>query len=168
MGSRCLIANNTLVLATTAPPGQTLYGWRHEYTGQKDASSMSLVQNNVFVSQHTDTHFVEMNGTPSGITADDNVYSGGGVWLTSDKSESFTAWQAAHAGWDVHSKNADALIADPGEFTQSATQKLVYDWSKARLGAGSPAIGAAKTLPQFSVDFTGAIRHGWDAGALSE
>jgi hypothetical protein len=162
----CLIANNTFVLAPAAPPGQTLYGWRHEYTGSKDASTNSLVQNNLVAAASADSHFVEMNGAGMGITVDNNLYSGGGVWLTSDQSESFTAWQTAHSSWDLHSKNADALLEDPAEFTQTQAQKHIYDWAKARPKAGSPTLGAGTTQDKFGGDFTGAARSSWDIGAL--
>ncbi|MCU1281145.1 MAG: Parallel beta-helix repeat protein [bacterium] len=161
----CLIANNTFVLAPQAPPGQTLYGWRHEYTGSKDASANSLVQNNIVAVAGAGSHFVEMNGAGTGIAADHNLYSGGGVWLTSDLSQTFVAWEAAHSGWDVHSLNADAMLEDPAEFTQP--QKLIYDWAKARPKAGSPTLTAGTTQAKFNGDFTGARRKSWDIGALS-
>ncbi|MGZ3442597.1 MAG: hypothetical protein ACXVDD_23915, partial [Polyangia bacterium] len=109
--------------------------------------------------------FVEMNGVGMGISADNNLYSGGGVWLTSDQTEVFTAWQTAHSGWDLHSLNMDALLEDPAEFTQ--TQKPVYDWSKARPKAGSPAFAAGTTPDKFGGDFTGATRSSWGIGALA-
>lgn len=164
----CLIANNTFVLAPAAPPGQYLYGWRHEYTGTKDASANSLVQNNIFAVATADSHFVEMNGNGMGITTDHNVYSGGGVWLTSDQSQDFAAWQAAHQGWDVGSLAMDALLDDPSEFTQPAAQKRIYDWSKARPKGGSPALTAAMTETKFNTDFTGTPRSAWDVGALTK
>jgi hypothetical protein len=54
------------------------------------------------------------------------------------------------------------------EFSQTISQKLVYDWSKAAPQAGSAVLGAGTSLPQVTVDFTGATRSGNDLGALAK
>jgi hypothetical protein len=157
----CLIANNTWVLWNGTFPGQVGYGWRHLYSGSKDASANSIVQNNLFAITTMDDHFVEANspGAGPGIASDYNLFSGPGVFIDQTKSLSLADWQTSGPGWDKHSLAADAMIVDPTEFTQTAAQKPVYDWTKAKVMTGSPAIGAgAPPTSAYGNDFTGTKR----------
>jgi hypothetical protein len=167
----CTIENNTWILGNMAIPGQTSYGWRHLFPdGNADASTASLLENNVFVTTASDDHFAEMGraGAGPGITLDYNVYSGPGGFLDAGNTESFTQWKAARSSWDGHSVAADAMIVDVTEFSQTGAQKFVYDWSKAKLQAGSAAIGAG-TQVSVTTDFTNTMRPSgaMDVGALS-
>src|SRR6185436_6575160 len=77
----CVIANNTWVLGTQAIPGQTAYGWRH--VSSPDASSGSVVQNNLILTTATSDHFIEaLAGSGPGISSDYNFYSGAGQFLS--------------------------------------------------------------------------------------
>ena len=84
--------------------------------------------------------------------------------------EDFAAWKSAHAGWDAHSLDADAQLADASEFTQPAAQRPVYDWAKATPQGSSPVFGAGTSLQQVTTDFTGAARASGskDLGALAK
>jgi hypothetical protein len=169
----CLIANNTWVLGSQAISGQQSYVWRHLYPGvNTDASVNSLVANNIIAAASSSDHYVELgdSGTPAGISSDYNLYSGPGQWSSGGSAQSFAAWKSAHAGWDQHSLDADALLIDPSEFNQTAAQKPVYDWSKAAPRAGSPAQGAgADQTSRFTGDFTGSARGAgaYDLGAVA-
>jgi len=164
----CVIANNTWVLGGQAIPGQSSYGWRH--TSSPDASSGSVVQNNLFVTAASSDHFVEVLANPSaGINSDYNFYSGPGTFLSGGNAMSLAAFRAAHTAWDQHSAVGDAMLAGAAaELAQTASQKLVYDWSKLAPPAGSPVFGAGTTQP-FTTDFTGAPRSGsFGIGAVAK
>ena len=64
----------------------------------------------------------------------------------------------------------DAMIQNPGEFSQTKAQKRVYDWSQAMPKVGSPATNAGASLSQVTADFTGAARKNGsrDLGALGQ
>jgi hypothetical protein len=162
----CLIANNTIVLGNQAIPGQSAYGWRH--TSSPDASTNSVVQNNLIVTTASSDRFVEaLVSSGAGINNDYNFYSGPGVFLSSEKTASFAAWRSGHAAWDQHSAVGEALLTAAAEFSQTAAQKLIYDWSKAAPLAGSPVFGKG-TTQSFTTDFTGAARSGpFDIGAIA-
>ena len=61
------------------------------------------------------------------------------------------------------------MLTDSTEFNQTATQKPVYDWSKAVPLAGSPMAGAGARASRVTADFTGATRASGsnDLGALA-
>jgi hypothetical protein len=167
----CLIANNTIVLTDPAVPGQTAYGWRHLFAGgPADGSRDSFFQNNLIVVSASADRFIDAGRAGStGITCDDNLYSGPGGFGTADRSQTFAAWKSAHPGWDTRSKTADALLEDAAEFSQTALVRPVFDWRKAAPKAGSPARGGGADLSsRFSTDFTGATRGAgaFDVGAL--
>jgi len=168
----CSIVNNTIVLGAPAIPGQSGYGWRHLFADgtTTDSSANSIVENNLIVSATTDDRFIDAGhvNAGAGITCDDNLFSGPAQWSTAATTQDFTAWKAAHP-WDQHSLQSDALIEDSTEFSQSAAQKPVYDWSKARPLAGSPAKAAgADQSTLITNDFTGVNRPAgaFDIGAL--
>ncbi len=165
----CVIANNTWILGNTPIPGESSYGWLH--TSDGDASQNSILQNNIFVTSTAGDQFAKVAvGAGPGIDNDYNLYSGPGNWAVLGDTMNFAAWKSAHSTWDQHSLNTDAMLQDPAEFTQTATQKPVYDWSKAALKAGSPALGAGKVQPLVTTDFSGAARAGGahDIGALAQ
>jgi hypothetical protein len=167
-----LIANDTWVLGMGQVPGESSFGWRHlDGGGNPDNSVNSSFENVLIAVPEAADFFVdtEMAGAGPGITCDYNLYSGPGSWSSVGTTQDFTAWKSAHP-WDGHSQNADAQLANPAEFSQTAVQKPVYDWSKAALGGSSPAIGAGvDESSQFGVDFTGAPRPAgaFDEGALN-
>lgn len=165
----CTIANNTWVLGSVPVPGQTGYGWLHLV--DTDTSTGSLFQNNVFVTAASDDQFAKVpKATGPGIDLDYNLYAGPGQWTNDTTRIDFTAWKAAHPTWDAHSITGDAALGDLGEFSQTVTQKLVYDWSKATPQASSPVFGAGTSLQQVTTDFTGAARAAGskDLGALAK
>jgi hypothetical protein len=160
-----VIANNTWVLGSQAIPGQSAYVWRHTSSG--DTSTGSLLQNNLFLTTVTADHFVEaLTSSGPGINDDYNFYGGPGAFLNGGSTLSFTAWKAAHTSWDAHSLTGDPLLT-ASEFSQTAAQKFVYDWTKATPPVGSPVIGKG-TAQSFTTDFTGATRAGaYDIGAVT-
>jgi hypothetical protein len=183
----CTIANNTIVLgADGLPDGSSGYGWQNgtqvaDSSGDLNGVNVSSVfQNNLVVSTtggsaSTSDSFIMLNGhDTSGISVDYNLLSGPGDWYDDryqiDKTQphfNFVAWKAAYPV-DAHSLNADAMLVDITEFTQTAAQKPVYDWSKAALKVGSPATGKG-TDETFTTDFTGAPRTkgAYDIGAVN-
>jgi hypothetical protein len=169
----CLVANNTWVISEPAVPGVDVpYGWQHFFEGTgPDASTNSFFENNIIAVSTTGDRFVvaSLAGAGPGITNDYNLYSGPGQWTSVETNQDFAAWRSAHSGWDKNSIQVDAMLVDATEFNQTAAQKPVYDWSKAALLAGSPALGAGLTQSQFSTDFTGATRTNGicDIGAIS-
>ena len=71
------------------------------------------VRNNIFdigTSQAT----IDIQGTPSGWSADGNIYSNGAVWRWSGNSiNSLPQWQASSGG-DVNSRQCQPTFLDPG------------------------------------------------------
>ena len=167
----CVIANNSWVLGSTPIPNLSEFGWRHgSLGGNADASMNSVVENNIIVLPTMNDQFVQMGqaGANAGVTTDYNIYGGPAQWQIADNTQDFTAWKAANAGWDVHSQTADPMVTDVSEFNRDKTDRPVYDWSKAALSAGSPAIGAGTTVQAVTTDFTGAQRSGAnDIGAVA-
>jgi hypothetical protein len=159
----CTIANNTWIMSTVALPSAQAYGWRHLNIGEGGAaaSQNSIFQNNVVATTSATDHVAELgvDAATAGITNDYNLYSGPGKWRSVTVEQTFDQWKAAHATWDQHSLAADALLADPTEFSKTAAQTPVYDWRKAMLMAGSPGIGAGvNPMNRIKTDFTGAPR----------
>jgi hypothetical protein len=158
----CTMVNNTIVIAANVKSDWDSFGWRHLLLdGNPDASVNSIVQNNIIVVQSAFSSFVAtgLAGAGPGIDSDYNLYSGPGHWLSVETSQDFSAWKKAHSTWDQHSLNADAQLVDITEFNQTATQKGVYDWSKAAPGASSPASTAGVDLTaRFATDFAGKAR----------
>ena len=151
----CVIANNTWVLGATPVPGQSGYGWLHLVN--MDASTASLIQNNVFVTATSDDQFAKVpKATGTGIDNDYNLYAGPGQWTNDTSRIDFTAWKASHTTWDQHSLTGDAALGDLAEFSKTVTEKFVYDWSKATPQSSSPVFGAGTSLQQVTTDFTGA------------
>jgi hypothetical protein len=168
----CFMANNTIVLGAAAIPGQTGYGWRHLFAdgSTTDASAGSIIENNLIASATAQDLFFDAGhaNAGAGITCDYHLFSGPAQWSTAATTQDFAAWKAAHP-WDQHSVQGDALVADASEFSQTAAQKPVYDWSKARPRSGSPAKAAGvDQSSHFTSDFAGAARAAgpFDIGAL--
>ena len=166
-----LIANNTWVLGNGVIPGADNYGWRHlDLGGNPDASSASFFENNLIgVAAATDSfEQAGLAGAGPGITDDYNLCSGPGAWKDVGTVQDFATWKSSHP-WDAHSASTDAKLVDATEFSQTATQKPVYDWSKATPASSSPALGAGTAESGFDTDFTGAKRAAGanDVGAIS-
>ncbi|MCU1276636.1 MAG: hypothetical protein JWM53_182 [bacterium] len=165
----CVIANNTWVLGAVPVPGQTGYGWLHLV--DTDNSMASLIQDNVFVTATSDDQFAHVGSAIGpGIDDDYNLYAGPGQWSNGTTPADFATWKATHTTWDQHSITGDAALGDLGEFSQTVSQKLVYDWSKATPQASSPVFGAGTSLQPVTTDFTGAARAAGskDLGALAK
>ncbi len=165
----CVIANNTWVLGAMPVPGQSGYGWDHLV--DTDNSMNSLIQNNVFVTATSDDQFAHVGkAIGSGIDSDYNLYAGPGQWSNDTMLVDFAAWKAAQPTWDQHSITGDAALGDLSEFSQTAAQKPVYDWSKVTPQASSQVFGAGTSLQPVTTDFTGAARAAGakDLGALAK
>ena len=156
------------MLGSVPVPGQTGYGWLHLVN--TDASTASLLQNNIFVSAGAEDQFAKVPlATGPGIDNDYNLYAGPGHWTNDTNSVDFATWKSTHAGWDAHSVVGDAGLGDLAEFSATVTDKLVYDWSKATPSAGSQIFGKGTSLQQVTADFTGAARtSSKDLGALAK
>jgi hypothetical protein len=167
----CTITNNTWVLSSVPVPGQSSFVWRHLFVGANpDASSNSFLQNNIMATAEAMDDFVQADeaGAGPGITNDYNFYSGPGQWITVDKNQDFTTWKSGHTTWDQHSVTGDAMLTDASEFSHTAVEKPVYDWSKAVPLAGSPTVGTGLTQQNVAQDFTDAPRSGAnDIGAVA-
>jgi hypothetical protein len=168
-----LIANNTFVAASQAvPDGSRGYGLYTKPNAGK--STNSFVENNLVASIDSTDLFVRDDltgsGATAGITLDYNLYSGPGAFSVSSSAAALSGWRSAYPGWDTHSLNADAMIQNPAEFSQTRAQKRVYDWSQAMPKVGSPSINAGTSLQQISTDFTGAARKNGsrDVGAVGQ
>ena len=164
-----VIANNTFVLGSVPVPGQLGYGW--DNLVEMENNSNSIIENNVFVTATSDDQFAHVPvGIGAGIVEDYNLYAGPGSWSSGGNLIAFAAWKAAEPTWDQHSLTGDAKLGDLGEFSQTVTQKLVYDWAKATPQAGSPVLGAGTAIQQVTNDFTGARRpaSALDLGALAK
>jgi hypothetical protein len=165
----CVIANNTWVLGSVAVPGQSGYGWLHMDT--MDSSMASVIENNVFVTAVSDDGFARAPASfNTSVTLDYNRYAGPGQFVNDTTTVGFAAWKTAHPTWDQHSTTGDAGLGDLSEFSQTVTQKLVYDWTRATPQAGSALAGAGTSLTAVTTDFTGAKRTagGKDVGALGK
>jgi hypothetical protein len=153
------------VVSNFTMPGGGSYGWVHQTDPGNDTNS--IVQNNLIIVQRSGDTFVTASaGVAAGVTDDYNLFSGPGGWA----GGTFANWKSAHAGWDAHSVNADALMTDVTEFNQTVAQKFVYDWSKAAPRTGSPAIGAGLSQStRFTTDFAGVTRRAgaFDVGAIA-
>jgi hypothetical protein len=156
----CTIENNTFILGSPSASFGS-YVWSH--TSSTDASTNSLFENNLFQVPASSDQFI-LIGKTAGVTVDYNLYSGPGQW---NSQTTLAKWQSS-SGWDAHSKAATAMLVDPTEFTKTAAQEPVYDWSKAAPASGSPAKGGGTSL-QVTTDFTGAARASGanDVGALN-
>jgi hypothetical protein len=147
---------------------RTSHGWQSASNPGVDMGS--VVEDNLIVVEHAGDLFEFTYASPigPGITNDYNLYSGMGTWSTVSTTQTFTAWKAAHAGWDQHSTVADAKLVDVTAFNAPASQTPVYDWSKAAVTAGSPAKGGGTALGT-ATDFTGKKRAAGssDIGALA-
>ncbi|MBS0514191.1 MAG: Ig-like domain repeat protein [Proteobacteria bacterium] len=156
------IANNTWVVGANQPSGISPFGWKHTGTqsGGADPSSNSVFENNIIITADTSQDFAQMLTPPvSGVAVDYNVYGGPGMWMVGNNRRNFAGWQGAQSGWDVHSVNpADAGLADITEFSRTAADQLVYDWTKARPVTGSPTVGTGTGAPNAQTDFSGAVR----------
>ena len=154
-----LIANNTFVQSSQPlPAASEAYLWQGQsFPGR---SSNSLVENNILLTVDADDFFIKLaSGADTGITTDYNLYAGPGSWGgTGGVTQSHTQWKAAHPQWDRNSATGDTPIAGLNEFNQTAAQRPVYDWSKAK-AAASPAFGMGTDLStRFNTDFTGTPR----------
>lgn len=165
----CVIANNTWVLGSAPVPGQQGYGWDHLV--DTDNSNGSIIQNNVFVTATSDDEFAHVaKAIGAGIDNDYNLYAGPGSWSIAGDLVDFAGWKAAHTTWDQHSLVGEAALGDLSEFSQTVTQKLVYDWAKATPQASSQLFGSGTSLQMVTTDFTGAARASGakDIGALAK
>ena len=164
-----VIANNTFVIGSVAVPGQSGYGWDHLV--DTDNSMASIIQNNIFVTATSDDNVVHIPaGAGSGIDLDYNIYAGPGQWSVGGNLAGFASWKTQFPSWDAHSTNGDAALGDLTEFSQTISQKMVYDWSKATPTASSTAWGAGTTIQQVVNDFTGQARASGskDLGAIAK
>jgi hypothetical protein len=168
----CVIANNTFVLGAMPIPGASGYGWEHLVdTVDHDNNANSVIENNVFVTASSDDNFAHVGPSISpGIALDYNRYAGPGQWSNDTHIIDFGAWKTAQPSWDQHSTTGDAGLGDLSEFSQTAAQKMVYDWTKATPQAGSPTVGAGTSVAQVVHDFTGASRASGskDLGAIAK
>ena len=165
-----IIANNTWALGNTPIPSQDVYCWRHLFAGSSpDASSNSIVENNAMIVPDGGDFYVQAEeaNSGSGITSDYNFYGGTGKFANVSMTLDLTAWKAAHAGWDLHSGNGEAMLGDMTEFNRTVADKPVYDWSKAVPAAASPLAGAGTPVSAAATDFTGVQRSASDIGAVA-
>jgi hypothetical protein len=165
----CLIANNTFILGSTAVPGVGGFGWQHQFQSTThEASRNSLLQNNIFVTADSSDNFVVFfNPTVPGVTLDYNLYSGPGQWSVGGASQDFSTWAQTQAPWDKNSFATDAMLEDVSAFSLPASEKLIYDWAKARPQTGSRALGGGVALSRVTADFTGTPRTSNDIGPLA-
>jgi hypothetical protein len=133
-------------------------------------NSNTVIQNNIIYGYNADyVFFTQLTGAQGGINLNFNNYFSAtakpfGSGDSTVASYTFAQWKAAITGSDVNSKFQDPLLLDLTAFR--ATGVVPYDFTKANLGPGSPALnaGTPQTFPP--VNYTGAARATWNIGAF--
>ena len=155
-----LIANNTIILPPTTPPGTYTAGMY--FLNNQTPDTNTVVANNLIYAFDATEPVVMLQGTAPvpGVTFSNNIYynagtraafataPSGATWLT------FSQWQAA--GEDTSGSSfQDPQLVGVNQFQAAATMPYntglsPYDPANARPAPGSPVIGAGIALSQFS------------------
>ena len=176
-----LIANNTIILPPTTPPGTYsigLYLWNNTTPSGGNPNTNSFVLNNLIVGFDNTEPVIWYQGTGAdpGVTVNYNAYWNAGatnvfnLGFSTVANDTLAQWQAA-SGNDAKGLFANpqlanlAALVDPGY--PNTPVSTAYSYLNAAPSAGSPLLGAGMALSQFSTNLTGAPRTGaWSIGAF--
>jgi hypothetical protein len=166
-----LIANNTIVMMPTTPPGTYtvgLYLWDNQ-----GANLNSFVYNNLIVGFDNTEPVIwyQGSGADPGVTVDNNAYWNAGFANTFNlgfntvANDSFAQWRQ-QSGNDIHGLFGNPVLVNLNALASPANAP--YDYRNAQLAAGSPLLGAGIPLDsRFTITLTGATRSGsWNIGAF--
>jgi hypothetical protein len=171
-----LIANNTIVMPPTTPPGTYAIGLYLWDNGANNYNSQ--VVNNLIVGFDSTEPVIwyQGHGADPGVTVNNNAYWNAGatnvfnLGFNTVANDTFAQWQAA-SGNDVNGIFANpqlanlAALVDPGY--PNTPVSSAFSYLNAAPTTGSPLIGKGQSLSQFSTNLTGAVRSGpWTIGAF--
>ena len=167
-----VISNNTIIMPATSVANAATRGiflLDNKTPSGTQRNVNSVIQNNIVVALTSDpVIFSELPGA-IGVNLDYNVYWSPaakpfGAGYNTVTSYDFAGWGTAMGGMERNSKFADPKLVDVTAFRGTGA---VWDYSKADLATGSPAINAG-TPQAFSpaVNFRGTARSPWNIGAF--
>ncbi|SCC91330.1 hypothetical protein THIX_10371 [Thiomonas sp. X19] len=165
-----LIANNTIVMPPTTPPGTYAIGLYLWDNGANNYNSQ--VVNNLIVGFDKTEPVIWYQGTGAdpGVSINNNAYWNAGYANTFNlgfnqvANDTFAQWQAA-SGNDAQGMFGNPMLTNLGALGNPSAAP--YSYLNAVPAAGSPLIGKGQTLAAFSTNLAGAVRSGpWTIGAF--
>ncbi|MDE1953972.1 MAG: hypothetical protein KGJ65_12580 [Betaproteobacteria bacterium] len=165
-----LIANNTIVMPPTTPPGTYAIGLYLWNNGTNNFNSQ--VVNNLIIGFDKTEPVIWYQGTGAdpGVSINHNAYWNAGYANTFNlgfnqvANDTFAQWQAASGN------DAQGLFGNPMLTNLSALgspSAAPYSYLNAVPAAGSPLLGQGQALAAFSTNLAGAARTGaWSIGAF--
>ena len=165
-----LIANNTIILPTIAPPGTYsigLYLWNNTTSTGANPNTNSFVLNNLIVGWSSPTSadsqnviWYQGNGADPGVTVNNNAYWNPNFANTFNLGFNSTVVNDTFSQWQAASGNdAKGLFTDPGLTNLQAMLdpgypntpvSTPYDYHNAIPQSGSPILGKGMNLSAFS------------------